>query len=128
MEHFGQPISNVVAYPVGDQVIGAHVMVQSHVLPLVEVGSVPPPVIPHCCDRHVIRTETHVTIIEVQAKMSAFPRAISHAAVEECARVSILEALEADDVTPTPAAYARGLRAMTQRIANRMRQYGVKIT
>jgi len=128
MEHFGSPISNVVAYPVGDQVIGAHVVVQSHALPLIDAGSVPPPMIPKCCDRHVIRTKTHVAIIEVEVKMSAFPRVISHEDVEACARVSILEALEADNLTPTPAAYARGLRAMTQRIANRMRQYGVEIT
>jgi len=128
MEHFGRPISNVVAYPVGDQVIGANVIAQPHVLPLVEVGPVPPPEIPQCCDRHVIRTKTHVTIIEVQVKMTAFPRVISREAVEACARVSILEALEADNLTPTPAAYARGLRAMTQRLANRMREYGVEIT
>jgi len=128
MEYFGKPVTSVVAYPIGDCVIGAHVAVQPSILPRIEGGPISPPRIPRCRDRHIIRTETHVTIIEVQAEITAYPREISHEKVGECARTSLLEALEADNMTPTPAAYAEGLRAITQRLANRMREFGVKIT
>ena len=128
MEHFGEPVTSVVVYPIGDCVIGAHVVTQPSILPRVEGGPISPPKIPRCRDRHVIRTKTHVAIIEVQAEITAYPCEISHEEVEKSARTSLLEALEADNMTPTPTAYARGLRAMTQRLVNRMRGFGVKIT
>lgn len=128
MDHFGQPVTSVVAAPVGDCVIGAGVTVQLLIQPLVEDGPISPPQITQHRDCHVTRTKTHVAIIETRVKMTAYPREISRAAVEEGARASLLETLEADNQTPTPAAYARGLKALTQRIVNRMRQYGVEIT
>lgn len=128
MEHFGKFVSSVVAHPVGDCVIGAHVAVQPHVLPLIVDGPVPVPRFPRCCDHHVIRTKTHVAIIKVRAEITAYPRVISHGEVEKCAGTCLLEALEAENVTPTPEAYAHGLRNATQRLVDQMRGFGVKIT
>jgi len=59
--------------------------------------------------------------------MTVYPRILSLSQVEEVARETLLEALEIDNVTPTPAAYAEGLRAMTRRIAQQMKQRGVEI-
>jgi len=128
MLDFSEPVTSVVAYPIGDCVIGAHVAVQPSVLPWIEGGSVSPPKIPRCCDHYVIRTKTHVVIIKVRAEITAYPRVISHGEVEKCASTCLLEALEAENVTPTPEAYAHGLRNATQRLVDQMREFGVKIT
>ena len=126
MNHRGSIVQNVVALPVDGQVVGVHVTTSPQVLPVIKDTVLP--VAPDSYARHIIRLPDSVVVVEVKAHMSVYPRNLSLSQVEEVARDSLLEILEKDNVTPTPVAYAEGLEALTQRIAQRMRQHGVEIT
>ncbi len=128
MEHIGQPIRSVVAVSAGDRVVGVHVISQPHILPLIEDGAVPPPVIPKSLQHHIIRTEDAVVVVQVRAEVSSFPRTIPRAAVEARARNGLLKALEEGNIAPTPEDYAEGLKAVTQRLVSQMQGFGVEIT
>lgn len=127
MDYRGSTIRDVVVAPVDDHVVSVHIASQPHILPRIEGGEVAPPCIPGCQYRHIIRTSDSVVVVEVEARMAAYPRAIPFSQVEVVARESLLEVLEKDGVAPTPAAYARGLRTLTQRIVYQMQQCGVEI-
>ena len=128
MEHIGRPIRSIVAVPVGDRVVGVHVVSQPHILPLIEDGLVPPPVILKSLNHHVIRTEDAVVVVKIRAEIISFPRTIPRVAVEARARNGLLKALEEDNIAPTPENYAKGLKAVTQRLVNQMQGFGVEIT
>lgn len=128
MEHICQPIRSVVSVPMSDCVVGVHVTSQSHILPLIEDGSVSPPDIPTSLVQHIIRTEDTVVVVKIHTEIISFPRFVTHAAIEALARPALLDALEKEDISPSPEAYAEGLRAMTQRLVNKMRGFGVKVT
>lgn len=126
MNHRGSIVQNVVALPVDDQVVGVHVASWLQVLPVIK--DIAPPMAPDSYARHIIRLPDSIVVVEVEARMSVYPRKLSLSQVKEAARDSLLGILEKDSVTPTPAAYANGLEALTQRIAQQMRQHGVEIT
>ena len=128
MMYQGTSVRSVVAVPTSDSVVGVQILSASHILPLIKDGPVPPPIIPLSYDRHIIRTPDSVVVVEVSAEMTVYPRTVDLSAVEESVRSSFLDALEEEGISPSPGAYARGLRAMTQRLANRMRQCGVEVT
>ena len=127
MDYQGSAIRDIVAYPVDDHVVSVHVASGTHIIPRVDDGEVALPCIPECQHRHIIRTPDNVVVVKVKVSMTVYPRILSLSQVEEVARETLLEALEIDNVTPTPAAYAEGLRAMTRRIAQQMKQRGVEI-
>ncbi len=126
MNYRGSIVQNVVAIPVDDQVVGVHVASWPQILPAIKDMVLP--AAPDSYAQHIIRLPDSVVVVEVEAHMSVYPRNLSLAQVGEVARDSLLEMLKKDNVTPTPAAYAKGLEALTQRIARQMRQHGVEIT
>lgn len=128
MNYLSQPIQSVVAVPLDDCVVGVHVISQPHILPLIEDGPVPPPVIPKSLNHHVIRTEDAVVVVKVRAEIVSFPRTIPRAVVEARARNGLLKVLEEDNIAPTPENYAKGLKALTQRLVNQIQGFGIEIT
>ncbi len=126
MNHRGSIVHNVVALPVDDQVVGVHVASWLQVLPAIKDMVLP--VAPDSYARHIIRLPDSVVVVEVEARMSVYPRNLLLSQVREVARDTLLGILEKDNVMPTRAAYAEGLEALTQRITQKMRQRGVEIT
>lgn len=128
MMHRGTSVCSVVAVSTVDSVVGVQVLSTPHILPLVEDGPIPPPSIPRNFDSHIIRTPSSVVVVEVTTEVTVYPRTVRLATVEESVRSSLLEGLEEEGIAPSPKAYAQGLRAMTQHLAERMRQCGVEVT
>lgn len=127
MIYQGNTVHDVVAVPVDDYVVSVHVASLAHIMSRIHGGEVEPPVAPYCQNRHIIRLPDSVVVVEVTVQMSTYPRALPLSQVEVVARETLLEILEKDNVAPTPAAYAEGLRALTQRIVQQMQQRGVEI-
>lgn len=127
MDYRGNTIQDVVAVPVDNHVVSVHVASGSHIIPRVDDGEVAPPCVPECQHQHIIRTPDSVVVVKVKVSTVVYPRTLPLSQVEEVARETLLEILEKDNKNPTPAAYARGLKAMTRRIAQQMKQRGVEI-
>ncbi len=125
-EYRGRPVYGIIAAPANDCVVGVHIGLQSHILPLVE--TINPPNIPKFSDQHIIRTEDSVVVVKVQAEITVYPRVTTLIKIEESVRASLLETMEEDGIVPTPEAYARGLRAVVQHVACRMQRCGVEIS
>ena len=128
MDYQSKAVQDAVVFPVDDYVVSVHVASWAHVLPRIHGGEVEPPVAPYCRSQHIIRTSDSVVVVEVEARMTAYPRTIPFSQVEVVARETLLEMLEKDNVAPSPAAYAKGLKILTQRIVRQMQQRGVEIT
>lgn len=128
MEHRGEITESIVATPVDDYVIGVSIASRSHILPRVEDGVVPIPDVPACCDHHIIRTPESVVVIEINAKITSFPRIMSYSLVGKEVMETTMEALEEEGVKYVPEAYVEALKFLTQRAVQRMRGYGVEVT
>ena len=127
MDYQGSVIRDVVAVPVDNHVVGVHIASQPHILSRIEGGVIAPPCIPECQYQHTIRTSDNVVVVEVEVRISVYPRIFTFEAVEKIAQKTLLETLERDNVTPTPEAYAIGLRVLTQRIVRQAQLCGVEI-
>lgn len=127
MDYQGSTIRDVVAVPVDDYVVSVHTASRPHIVSRIEGGEIAPPCIPGCQYQHIIRTPDSVVVVEVEVRTSVYPRIFAFEAVEKIAQKTFLEMLEEDNITPTPEAYAEGLRALTQRIVRRAQLYGVEI-
>lgn len=128
MDYRGSTVRDVVVVPVDDHVVSVHIASRPHILPRIEGGGIAPPCVPGCQYQHIIRTPDSVVVVEVEARVVAYPRTLLFSQIEAAARDALLEILEKDNVVPTPVAYANGLKVLTQRIVRRMQQHGVEIT
>lgn len=127
VDYQGSTIRDVVVAPVDDHIVSVHIASRPHILPKVEGGEVAPPCIPGCQYRHIIRTPNSVMVVEVEVRTSVYPRIFALEVVEKIAQKSLLDTLEEDNITPTPEAYAKGLKALTQRIVRHAQLCGVEI-
>ena len=121
MEHRGRSVTNVVAHPVDNHVIGVKVSSYPVILPKIEDGPVEPPEIPRCFDRHIIRTGEQVIVVEVMARVKVYPRTVPYSDVLETARSELDVALQEGEN------YDEGLNALADRIAWRLQKQGVKV-
>jgi len=113
MDWQGETVQDAVVVPVDNHVVGVHIASWPHIIPRVDDGEVAPPCIPGCQHQRIIRTPDSVVVVEVEARMTVYPRTVPFSRVEETAVESYMKTLEEDDVVPTPEAYAKGLKALT---------------
>lgn len=123
LDYKGRAVAGMVAQPVNDYVVGVEIKSRPWILPRVETPSGPPE-IPRCRDRHIIRTEKHVVVVEVSTKVTVHPRMVTMAQLRSSAKESVDETGVA---SRTPDAYMAGIEAIARRLAKKLRQCGVDV-
>lgn len=123
LDHRGRPVTGMVSQPAGQYVVGVEVKSRPWVLPLVDTPS-GPPVIPRCRDRHIIRTEDEVVVVDVATRVTTYPRTTT----VEALRKSVQESVDED----SPGAwhlcgYESGIEAMVKRLVRKLRRCGVQV-
>jgi len=123
LDHRGKSVTGIVSKPVDDYVVGVEVKSKPWILPLVDTPSGPPEV-PRCRDRHIIRTDKHVVVVDVITKVHVFPRFLTMDQIRQQVQESVDEA--------SPGArhlngYEVGIQASAKRLAKKMRKCGVTV-
>lgn len=123
LDHRGKPVIGMVARPVDDYVVGVEVKSKPWILPLVDTPSGPPEV-PRCRDRHIIRTDEHVVVIDVVTKVTVHPRSVTMDQIRHSVKESV------DEVSPGARhlnGYEAGIQASANRLARKLRRCGVTV-
>lgn len=120
-------VRNIVAQPVDEYVVGVEVSSRPVILPKVENGTVSPPTIPCCSDRHIIRTPDSVVVVEVSARVTVFSRTIPLADVREAIRSESDIILQEEGRLPGSESYAEGLGALTGRLVKQLQDQGITV-
>lgn len=125
-EHQGKVLNNVVATVVDGNVIGVRVKSRPVIMP--EIPQADPPEIPRCRDRHIVRTENHVIIVDVSVRVKVLPRVITWGSIVREAQVSLDEVLVEEGIESiSPEKYREGLYVIASRIARRLQLRGMTI-
>lgn len=127
MEYRGKAVTNVVSQPMGDHIIGVQVSSRPVILPKIDDFPVKPPRISRCFDRHVIRTDQGVVIVEVTARVKVLPLSVPFSQLMDAAREELDIALKEENKQPEAQAYTEGLYALANRMAWKLRKQGVKV-
>lgn len=127
MEHRGKAVMNVVSQPMGDHIIGVQVSSRPVILPKIDNLPVKPPRIPRCFDRHVIRTNQGVVIVEVLARVKVLPLTVPFSELVDAAREELNVALKEEGVQLPAKTYTEGLYALANRMAWKLRKQGVQV-
>jgi hypothetical protein len=123
LDYKGKAVTNMVVRPVDDVVIGVQVKSKPWILPRVETPAGPPN-IPRCSDRHIIRTEHHVVVVEVKTKVIVHPRYVTMDQLRQCGREAIAEhAPQAEALS----GYEVSIEAFARRLARKLRRRGVTV-
>lgn len=125
MEHRGKAVTNVVSQPMGDHIIGVKVSSRPIILPKLE--GVEPPETHRCFDRHVIRTSEGIVIVEVAARVKVLPLSVPFSEVVAAAGEALDATLKEEGQQPTAEDYTKGLYAIAQRMAWKLRKQGVTV-
>lgn len=123
LDRKGKMVAGMVAQPVDDYVVGVEIKSRPWILPRVETPDGPPE-IPRCCDRHIIRTENHVVVVEVTTKVTVYSRFVTMDELRECGREAIAE--HAPE-TQASIGYETGVEAFAQRLARKLKKRGVTV-
>ncbi len=127
MNHRGKAVTNVVSQPMGDYVIGVQVSSRPVILPKIDDFPVKPPRIPRCFDRHIIRTDQGVVIVEVMARVKVLPLTVPFSQLVDAAREELDVALKEEGKQPADKDYTEGLHAIANRMAWKLRKQGVQV-
>jgi hypothetical protein len=112
-------VYNVVARPTDRHVVGVEIRSKPVVLPLAD-GSVEPPDIPRCFDRHIFLSGDRVVTVEVMARVRSYPRQMTMDDVRAVARDTLVAELDGEPCSEV-------LEAMAQRLARKMLRRGVVV-
>jgi len=125
-EYRGKALCNVVATPIDGGVVGVEIRSKPIILPKIKGEELPD--IPRCRDRHIVRTEQHVVVVDVVARVKVFPRIVNFNDVWAEACESVDAALEDEGIVDLPIEkYTEGVRAIAVRIAHRLQLQGMTI-
>jgi len=123
--HVGETLNNIVCVPFEDYVIGVHVASRPEILPYLDGEDLP---IAHKCrDRHILRTEELVAVVDVQARVRMFPRQYNLAEIQQVAREEAEEAGLTEEVAGSKADFDAALWHITERIIRRLGRLGVTV-
>lgn len=123
LDYKGRPLIGFVAQPIDDFVVGVEVKSRPWILPRLQTPSGPPE-IPKYRERHIMRTDNHVVVVDVIAKVHVHPRYVTMDQLRECGREAIEE--HAPGAT-FPKGYAVAIKAFAHRLARQLRRRGVTI-
>lgn len=123
LDYKGKSVIGMVAQPVDDYVVGVQIKSKPWILPRVNTPSGPPE-IPRCRDRHIIRTDKHVVVVEVLTKVTVHPRCVEMDELRQCGREAIAE--HASEAIAS-VGYETGVEAFARRLARKLRRRGVTV-
>jgi hypothetical protein len=120
----GEMTSSLVCATVGDYAVGLHVNTMLEILP--RIPEFNPPVYLKCRDRHIIRTDDAVLVVDVRARVRHFPRQMAledvlQIANEEVQKNGLTEETEGTEV------YMNTLENVTLNIVEKLGQLGVTV-